>query len=191
MINQKLIEKKYADFSPQCSSFKPKGFTNWLSKGGTRYLTLDPYTNAGLRSVLKICDINVNAEFWNDKTLPELYYDTLCLVQEPGRPDNWTTSVEEGMHHLTASIIRTLACKLDTVLGRIFPNTMNKEHFEDNYVGVSTGLPGVEFRNKTYETTFNSNTTLSNVFKQESNIFKRLISMDARLLINEEVMQRL
>ena len=87
----------------------------------------------------------MNAEFWNDKTLPGLYYDTLCLVQEHGRPDNWTISAEEGRYCLTESIIRTLAFKLDTVLGRIFPTTIDEEHFEDIYVGLATGLTGDEF----------------------------------------------
>ena len=164
MINQQLVEEKYANFSPQGSGFKPKGFTNRPSKGATRYLTLEPYTKAGVRSVLKFCNINVNTEIWNDKTLPELYYNTKSLVQEHGRPDTWTISAEERMHYLTASIIRTLACKLDTVLGRIFQNTINEEHFEDNYVRISTGLAGVEFQKRIYETTFNSNNILSKRF---------------------------
>ena len=81
----------------------------------------------------------------------------LCLVQEHYRPDNWTLSAEEGMHCLTASITRTLAWKLDTVLDRVFPNTINEEHFKDNAVGMSTVLAGDEFWNKVYNTTFNSN----------------------------------
>ena len=106
----------------------------------------------------------MNAEFWNDKTLPELYYNTLCLVQEPGRPDNWTISVEEGIHHLTASIIRTLACKLDTVLHRSCPNTIDEEHLKDKHVGSGSGIGGNEFENRIYETAFNSNRQLSKRF---------------------------
>ena len=44
------------------------------------------------------------------------------------------------MHHLTASIIRTLACTLDTVVGRMCLNTIDEENVEDNYVGSGIGI---------------------------------------------------
>ena len=101
-----------------------------------------------------------------------------------GRPGNWSISAKQGIYCLTALVIRTLACKLDTVLGRILTNTVNEEHFEDKYVGIYTGLAGDEFQKTPTKQRSTATKLYQNVFEQESTILKRLISMDERLLID-------
>jgi hypothetical protein len=64
LIDQTVIEEKYANFSPQGEGFKPNEFNNWLQKkGGARDLQIDPYRKSGLKSVLKFCKISVDYSF--------------------------------------------------------------------------------------------------------------------------------
>jgi hypothetical protein len=66
----------------------------------------------------------------------------LSLVKKKGISGNWTIDAEEGMHFLTASIIRTLACKLDTVNGFILTDTIDASHFVESFVGIATDIEG-------------------------------------------------
>ena len=151
------MEENCANISPQGTGFKPIGVIAWLEKkGGAPYLWLDPYTRAGWRSVVKFWKISGDKDSLNYKSLPQRYYDTLYLVQDHWRPGNWTISAKEGLHRLTASLIRTLDCKFDTVRGLFFPDTIDEKHFGDNYVGSAIDMTGPEFQNKIYKTTFNS-----------------------------------
>ena len=109
-------------------------------KGGRDYLQLDPYTSKGLQEVLKFNKIEPSEISWDNKELHLLYADALTLVQKKGRHDDWTISTEEGLHRLTGSIIRTLACKLDFVNGFVLPNTIGAEYFAENSVGKATTL---------------------------------------------------
>ena len=82
----------------------------------------------------------------------------MTLVQNKGRPGDWTTSAEEGLHWLTGSVIRTLACKLDIFKGFIIPDTIEAQDFNDNSVGKKTDIEGSDFRKKIYDFTFDKQT---------------------------------
>jgi hypothetical protein len=128
-----------------------------------------------------ICDITVQGGFWTNK-LHEVYHKVLCLVQNKGRPGDWTISAAEGMHHLTTPIIRNLACKLDTINGFILSNAIDESYFEENSVGIATNVEGSVFRENIYKSTFKSKTP--NLFWQEFITSKELDSMDVKLHIS-------
>ena len=160
MTNPKAKSQTFANFSPPEEDFDPLAFQKWLAKGGRDYLQLDPYTSDGLKGVLKFNGISSSEIRWDDTELPLLYAHALTLVQRNGRHDNWTISAEEGLHRLTGSVIRTLACKLDVDNAVVRPNTIGAQDFIDNDVANPDKLQTYEmdaatFRKTIYESTFN------------------------------------
>ena len=110
----------------------------------------------GLQKILEYCKIETENDFWTT-SVPDMYYKTLVLVQNNGRPGDWTIGAKEGLHRLTASIIRTLACELDTETGYIVPYTITSAHFANNSVGIEDrNISGPEFRKKMFKSTFDS-----------------------------------
>ena len=86
-----------------------------------------------VKEVLKFSDIDESNMDWG-KELHVLYVDVLTLVQNKGRPGDWTTSAEEGLHRLMGSVIRTLACKLNIFKGFVIPDTIETQDSDDNSV---------------------------------------------------------
>jgi len=155
VVNQDVATRTFAKFSPPSDAFDEGAFVNWLdTDGGRDYLTLDPYTVQGLKGVLAFSEIDGSTITW-DQDLHILYAEVLTLVQNKGRPGDWTISAEEGLHRLTGSIVRTLACKLDIHDGFVHPDTIDAEHFEHHSVGKATDIEGPEFRKLIYAHTFN------------------------------------
>ena len=155
VVNQDMKSMTFARFSPPTELFDPEAFDSWLdTEGGRDYLKLDPYTLDGLKRVLAFSEIDETSISW-DQDLCLIYSDVLILVQNKGRPDDWTISAEEGFHRLTASIIRTLACKLDIYYGFVCPDTIDADHFDQHSVGKKTDIGGPAFRDLIYATTFN------------------------------------
>lgn len=151
-------EKKLSRLTPPSESFNEHAFQHWYDDTGKDYLQLDPYKKEGLKKILNVCDIKVSSEFWDNGTPIEQYFGVLKLVQNNGRHRNWTISAEEGMHRLTASVIRTLALKLDVERGTIRPGTIDEQYLKKNGVKRAGGdvLTPSEFRDQLYCTTFNS-----------------------------------
>ena len=145
----------FARFSPPTELFDPEAFDSWLdTEGGRDYLKLDPYTLDGLKRVLAFSEIDETSISWA-QDLWHIYSDVLILVQNKGRPGDWTISAEEGFHRLTASIVRSLACKLDVYHGFVCPDTIDADHFDHHSVGKATNIEGSHFRDLIYATTFN------------------------------------
>ena len=155
MVNQDVTIATFAKFSPPSDDFDEGAFDTWLNThGGRDYLKLDPYTLQGLKGVLAFSEIDGSIITW-DQDLHILYAEVLTLVQNKGRPGDWTISAEEGLHRLTGSILRTLACKLDIHDGFVHPDTIDADHFEHHSVGKATDIEGPEFRKLIYANTFN------------------------------------
>ena len=130
----------FAKFSPPSVEFDEGAFDNWLdTEGGRDYLKLDPYTLHGLKEVLAFSEIDESSLSW-DRDLHILYAEVLTLVQNKGRPGDWTISAEEGLHRLTGSIVRTLACKLDIYDGFVHPDTIDADHLDHHSVGKATDI---------------------------------------------------
>ena len=158
VVGEQAETQTVAKFSPQAEDFDSATFTNWLDKkGGKDYLQLDPYTRDGLKGVLRFNRIDHNDIVWTED-LHTLYNEVLILVQNKGRFGNWTASAEEGLHRLTASVVRTLACELDIVKGCIRPDTIEAKNFSDYCVGQKTDITGSDFRKKIYASTFENTT---------------------------------
>ena len=152
-------EKKLARLTPPEAGFNAYAFQHWYDKNhGKEYLQLDPYKKEGLVKILRFCKIKVPSGFWEQKEPIQLYVEVLKLVQNNGRYCDWTISAEEGMHRLTASVIRTLALKLDVQGGTISPGTIDEEYLDKNGVKRNGGdrLTPPDFREKLYCTTFKS-----------------------------------
>ena len=155
--NPKSKKQTFAEFSPPLQDFDQRAFPTWLDEGGRDYLQIDPYTVDGLKEILEFSGIDESEILWDERDVHELYAQVLTLVQKTGRPGDWTMSAEEGLHRLTASIIRTLACKLDVSDAIIRPDTIEAKDFIDNdvvTVGRTYNLDADAFRKIMYGSTF-------------------------------------